>query len=61
MRNIIDCQAEPEILSESPATAWVDGKNGLGPVVADFCMKLAIKKAKDVGFGVVSAKGKFPS
>ncbi|XP_044746996.1 uncharacterized oxidoreductase YjmC-like [Coccinella septempunctata] len=57
MRNLIDCKAQPEILSESPSTAWIDGKNGLGPVVADFCMQLAIKKAKEVGFAVVSAKG----
>ncbi|XP_045461618.1 uncharacterized oxidoreductase YjmC-like [Harmonia axyridis] len=56
MHSLIDPRAQPEILLQSPSTAWVDGKNGLGPVVADFCMSLAIKKAKEVGFGVVSAK-----
>ncbi|KAK9892928.1 hypothetical protein WA026_022796 [Henosepilachna vigintioctopunctata] len=55
-RGICDATASPEILSESLSTAWIDGKNALGPVVADFCMNLAIKKAKECGFGVVSAK-----
>ncbi|KAJ9601526.1 hypothetical protein L9F63_000269, partial [Diploptera punctata] len=52
-----DPNVEPVILKEGPATAWVDGKNGLGPVVGNFCMDLAIKKAKNVGVGWVSAKG----
>ena len=38
---------EPLIVKESPATAYVDGKNLLGPVVGTFCMQLAIKKAKE--------------
>ena len=49
--------AEPAILKETPATAWVDGKNGLGPVIGNFCMDLAIKKAKNVGVGWVAVKG----
>lgn len=51
--------AIPEILKETPATAWVDGKNGLGAVVGEFCMDLAIKKAKSSGVGWVCAKRKF--
>lgn len=49
--------AEPKILKESAATAWVDGCNGLGPVIGTFCMDLAIKKAKESGVGVVTTKG----
>lgn len=49
--------AQGEIIKETPATAWVDGQNGLGAVVGNFCMDLAIKKAKDVGVGWVCAKG----
>ena len=45
------------ILKESAATAWVDGQNGIGPVVGNFCMDLAIKKAKECGVGWVVAKG----
>jgi len=47
---------DPVILQEKPATAWVDGKDLLGPVVGNFCMDLAIKKAKEVGIGWVVAK-----
>ncbi|XP_077567271.1 putative oxidoreductase YjmC [Stigmatopora nigra] len=48
---------EPEVDKESPATALVNGKNLLGPVVGNFCMDLAIKKAKEVGIGWVVAHG----
>lgn len=44
-------------MQERGATAWVDGNNLLGPVVGNFCMDLAIKKAKEVGVGWVVAKG----
>ncbi|KAK6630629.1 hypothetical protein RUM43_014614 [Polyplax serrata] len=48
--------ARPKILKETPATAWVDGQNGLGPVVGNFCIDLAIQKAKKCGVGWVAAK-----
>ncbi|XP_022611788.1 uncharacterized protein LOC111229649 [Seriola dumerili] len=48
---------EPVVEKESAATALVDGKNLLGPVVGNFCMNLAIKKAKEVGIGWVVAHG----
>jgi LDH2 family malate/lactate/ureidoglycolate dehydrogenase len=44
-------------LKETAATAYVDGQNGLGPVVGNYCMDLAIKKAKGSGVGWVVAKG----
>jgi LDH2 family malate/lactate/ureidoglycolate dehydrogenase len=46
---------EPVVVQDSPATALVDGNNLLGPVVGNFCMQLAIKKAKEVGIGMVVA------
>lgn len=46
---------EPRIVRDSPATALVDGANLLGPVIGNFCMSLAIQKAKQVGVGVVTA------
>lgn len=49
---------EPVLEKESAATALVDGRNLLGPVVGNFCMNLAIKKAKEVGIGWVVARGK---
>jgi len=48
---------EPKIVRESAATAHVDGMNTLGPVVGNFCMKIAIAKAKEAGIGLVVAKG----
>lgn len=47
---------EPSILKESGATAYVDGNNLLGPVVGNFCMKLAMDKAESIGIGMVVAK-----
>uniref|UniRef100_A0AAY4CLI2 Malate dehydrogenase n=1 Tax=Denticeps clupeoides TaxID=299321 RepID=A0AAY4CLI2_9TELE len=49
-------EGEPGIEKESVATALVNGRNLLGPVVGNFCMKLAIKKARDVGIGWVVAR-----
>lgn len=46
---------EPKIIKESSATALVDGMNLLGPVVGNFCMSIAIKKAKESGIGMVVA------
>ena len=48
---------EPGVISEKAATAYVDGRNLLGPVVGNFAMQLAIQKAKESGVGMVTAKG----
>ena len=50
-------QGTPHIIKEKGSTAWVDGNNLLGPVVGNFCMDLAIKKAREFGIGWVVAKG----
>ncbi|MED6260784.1 hypothetical protein ATANTOWER_028774 [Ataeniobius toweri] len=50
-------EGEPVVEKESAATALVDGKNLLGPVVGNFRMNLAIRKAKEVGIGWVVAHG----
>ncbi|CAD6184452.1 unnamed protein product [Caenorhabditis auriculariae] len=46
----------PKVLKEKGATAWVDGNNLLGPVVGNFCMRLAVQKAKEHGIGWVVAR-----
>lgn len=51
-------EGEPVVEKESAATALVNGNNVLGPVVGNYCMSLAVKKAKDVGIGWVVAHGK---
>lgn len=50
---------EPVIVKETAATALVNGKNTLGPVVGKLSMQTAIEKAKQVGVGWVAANGKW--
>lgn len=49
--------AVPTIEKESVSTALVQGNNGLGPVVGNYCIDLAINKAKQTGIGWVCARG----
>ncbi|GIV81120.1 MAG: malate dehydrogenase [Anaerolineae bacterium] len=42
-----------EIVKETPALALVDGHNGLGSVIAQKAMELAVQKAKISGVGTV--------
>lgn len=48
--------ADYEIVKESPALALVDGHIGLGSVVAQKSMELAIEKAKISGIGTVMVR-----
>jgi LDH2 family malate/lactate/ureidoglycolate dehydrogenase len=45
-----------EVVRETPTTAVVDGHNGMGMVVAERCMAMAIEKAKKYGLGMVVAR-----
>src|SRR5689334_15358058 len=45
-----------KIIHETPSTAVVDGDSGLGLVVAQAAMKIAIQKAEHVGTGWVSVQ-----
>ncbi len=42
-----------EIIRETPTTAVVDGHDGMGQVIGYKAMKMAIKKAKEYGMGMV--------
>ena len=57
--NICDGNAVPTIMNDKFSTALVNGQNSLGPVVGNFCMKLAIEKAKKYGVGWVTANSTF--
>lgn len=50
-------EGEPVVERETVATGLVEGNNLLGPVVGNFCMNLALRKARDVGIGWVVARG----
>lgn len=47
---------EFEILKETPTTAVVDGHDGMGMVIGNKSMQMAIDKAKKYGMGMVAAR-----
>jgi LDH2 family malate/lactate/ureidoglycolate dehydrogenase len=52
----LKADAVPEICSEGPAWAIVDGHSGLGMVTSIFAMRIAIRKAKSVGVAYVGVR-----
>jgi LDH2 family malate/lactate/ureidoglycolate dehydrogenase len=52
----VDGSAEGEIANEFGACVVYDGRNGLGQVVADACCRHAIRKAREFGMGMVTAR-----
>lgn len=51
-KGVYNPKTEIEIIKETPTTAVIDGKCGMGPVIGYKSMKLAIKKAKKFGVGI---------
>ncbi|MCL6524792.1 MAG: Ldh family oxidoreductase [Thermoflavifilum sp.] len=52
----IRVDAHPQVVHETPSTALVDGHQGLGLLVAPFAMRIAMRKAQEVGSGWVAVK-----
>ena len=48
----VNVSARPEILRETPVSALIDGHFGMGALVAQFAMRMAIEKAKQSGVGM---------
>lgn len=48
--------AEPEIVSQTPVSAIIDGHNGIGPYIADSVMRTCIEKAEQTGVAFGSVK-----
>jgi LDH2 family malate/lactate/ureidoglycolate dehydrogenase len=48
--------AEPEVVYETPASLVVDGHDGVGPYIADFCVKRILAKAEAVGSAFCSVR-----
>jgi LDH2 family malate/lactate/ureidoglycolate dehydrogenase len=48
--------ARPAIVRETPVAVVVDGRNGVGPVVADFAMRKCMEKAAEVGAGFAAVR-----
>jgi LDH2 family malate/lactate/ureidoglycolate dehydrogenase len=56
-RGLVDPHAEPEIIKDTPAVALMDAKSSIGQVASYRAMQLAIKKAKEIGTGLVGVRG----
>merc|ERR1719419_120432 len=52
-RGAVSASSIPIVVQESPGGALVDGANAQGPVVGEFCMTMAIEKAKTAGIALV--------
>lgn len=50
----IDGQATPEVLSDGPTWARLDGKGGFGMYNARYAMDMAMKKADEMGMAIVT-------
>ena len=55
-RGLIDGTAEPRIVDESPGTALIDGRRGLGQPAALLAVELASGKAREVGTAAIAIK-----
>ncbi|MDR1766395.1 MAG: Ldh family oxidoreductase [Lachnospiraceae bacterium] len=55
-KGMIHPKAKPAVVHETPVSAVVDGNDGMGQLIGHFSMELAIKKAKESGVGIVSAR-----
>ncbi len=53
---MININEKPEIVFETPVSALIDGKNGMGQLVGYAAMKVAIEKAKKSGIAVVTVR-----
>jgi len=50
--------ARPRLVQETPATALIDGDNGMGHFAMATACQLAMEKARVVGFGWVGVRGR---
>lgn len=52
----IDIRSQPEIVFQTPVSAVIDGKKGMGQLVSRFAMNFAIEKAKISGVAMVTVR-----
>ena len=55
-KGLIKPQSKPEIIFETPVSAVIDGKDGMGQLIGHFAMNTAIEKAMKSGIAIVSAR-----
>jgi L-2-hydroxycarboxylate dehydrogenase (NAD+) len=52
----IDIRSQPEIVFQTPVSAVIDGKKGMGQLVSTAAMNIAIEKAKISGVAMVTVR-----
>ena len=52
----INIHSQPEIIFQTPVSAVIDGNKGMGQLVSNIAMKLAIEKAKASGIAMVTVR-----
>ncbi len=52
----IDMRAEPLVTRQTPVSALVDGRGGLGHANARRAMEMAIEKAQSIGIGIAAMR-----
>ena len=55
-KGMIDVQAQPEVVFETPLSAVIDAHDGMGQLVGHMAMDMAIQKAKTNGVGIVTVR-----
>ncbi|HWR24281.1 MAG TPA: Ldh family oxidoreductase [Feifaniaceae bacterium] len=55
-KGMINTRVQPEVVFETPVSAVVDGHDGMGQLIGYFSMEIAIKKAKENGIGIITAR-----
>ena len=53
---MVNVQAEPEVVHETPISAVVDAHDGMGQVMGQYAMRMAIDKARVHGVGMVEVR-----
>ena len=55
-KGMIQVDAKPEVVFETPISAVIDAHEGMGQLVGHKAMEMAIAKAKAIGVGIVSVR-----
>ena len=55
-KGLIKLDAKPEVIFDTPVSAVIDAKDGMGQLVGHKAMEIAIEKAKQSGVGIVTVK-----
>ena len=53
---MVDIKAQPQVVFETPLSAVIDGKDAMGQLLGVQAMELAIQKARQSGFGMVTVR-----